>query len=311
LVFNPIFFCQKYDVLKDYEPGHSITYLFTRDAYPSSFIFDTTSTINVFNGTFRTYIDTISFNLVDSIKTYQLTIHKVGTEIYQNPVRIIWSRSIDTLYSRTISEHTNQHFNSGFNKIYGWLFPDTVYQSPRCPYDSTIFYPYNYYYRFYEFPSVDTFDLRGDTLVLTNTLTDCFDISSTNQFIITKSEGLIKRTHRVYNFFDWSFADVYRKDEVSGIKTKEAFPNNFILYQNHPNPFNPITIIKYKVPEFSYLTIKVYDVLGNEIASLVNEEKPAGSYEVEFNGTTFPSGIYFYQLQLGNFWDTKKMVLIK
>ena len=191
------------------------------------------------------------------------------------------------------------------------MFPDTVYQSPRCPFDSTIFYPYSYYYRFYEFPSADTFDIRGDTLVLTNALTDCFDISSTNEFIITKSEGLVKRTHRVYNFFDWSFADVYRKDEVSGIKTIETFPNNFILYQNYPNPFNPATKIEYQIPQRSFVTINIYDVLGNEIVSLVNEEKSAGSYEVEFNGNDLPSGIYFYQLQEGNFLDTKKMVLIK
>ena len=94
-------------------------------------------------------------------------------------------------------------------------------------------------------------------------------------------------------------------------------PNDFLLYQNYPNPFNPTTKIKYTVPvtlsevEGSLVTLKVYDVLGNEIATLVNEENSTGSYEVEFDGNNLPSGIYFYQLQTGQFIETKKMLLIK
>jgi hypothetical protein len=92
-------------------------------------------------------------------------------------------------------------------------------------------------------------------------------------------------------------------------------PKEFSLYQNYPNPFNPITTIKYQIPELSFVTLKVYDVLGNKIATLVNKELPAGVYEVEFNPASsirYPaSGIYFYQLQAGNFVETKKMILIK
>jgi len=88
-------------------------------------------------------------------------------------------------------------------------------------------------------------------------------------------------------------------------------PTEFDLYQNYPNPFNPYTTIEYQIPEISLVTLKVYDVLGNEITTLVNEEKPAGSYEVEFDATTLPSGVYFYRLQAGDFFETKKMVLMK
>ncbi len=73
--------------------------------------------------------------------------------------------------------------------------------------------------------------------------------------------------------------------------------DEFKLYQNYPNPFNPSTIINYQIPQQEFVTIKVYDILGNEIAILVNEEKPAGSYEVEFNASSLPSGVYFYQLK--------------
>ena len=88
-------------------------------------------------------------------------------------------------------------------------------------------------------------------------------------------------------------------------------PTKFSLEQNYPNPFNPVTSIKYVVGSLQNVTLKVYDILGNEIETLVNEEKPAGTYEVEFDGSGFPSGVYFYKLEAGNFIETRKMVLIK
>jgi photosystem II stability/assembly factor-like uncharacterized protein len=94
-------------------------------------------------------------------------------------------------------------------------------------------------------------------------------------------------------------------------ETVSELPNNFLVSQNYPNPFNPTTTIIYQLPEISFVTIKVYDVLGKEIATLVNEEKPVGNYEVEFNGNELTSGIYFYQLRAGSFMETKKMILLK
>lgn len=88
-------------------------------------------------------------------------------------------------------------------------------------------------------------------------------------------------------------------------------PSNFALHQNFPNPFNPSTKIKFVIPKSSFVNLKVYNVLGKEIAALVNEERPAGSYEVEFNATTLPSGVYFYQLRVGSFVETKMMLLLK
>jgi hypothetical protein len=94
-------------------------------------------------------------------------------------------------------------------------------------------------------------------------------------------------------------------------EVKELDVTNFFLSQNHPNPFNSNTKINYQLPEQSSVTIRVYDILGDEIATLVNEEKQAGAYEIEFNGNGLTSGIYFYQLQVGSFVETKKMILIK
>ncbi|MGB5896082.1 MAG: T9SS type A sorting domain-containing protein, partial [Ignavibacteriaceae bacterium] len=99
---------------------------------------------------------------------------------------------------------------------------------------------------------------------------------------------------------------------VSVEENEMIIPTGYALYQNFPNPFNPsTTIISYSVAELSFVTLKVYDVLGNEIVTLINEEMPVGSYNVEFKATQLPSGIYFYRLQAGSFVETKKMVLMK
>ena len=92
---------------------------------------------------------------------------------------------------------------------------------------------------------------------------------------------------------------------------RDATPYNYLLYQNYPNPFNPSTKIKFSIPDQSYVAIKVFDVLGGEVATLINEEKPVGSYEVEFNASRLPSGIYFYRLQANEFAQVKKMILLK
>ena len=90
-----------------------------------------------------------------------------------------------------------------------------------------------------------------------------------------------------------------------------GYDKNLNLIQNYPNPSNAITTIKFQIPELSFVTLKVYDVLGNEITTIVNEEKPAGNYVMEFDATGLPSGIYFYQFKVGDFVKTKKMVIMK
>ncbi|MBK7499508.1 MAG: T9SS type A sorting domain-containing protein [Ignavibacteriales bacterium] len=90
-------------------------------------------------------------------------------------------------------------------------------------------------------------------------------------------------------------------------------PKEFLLQQNYPNPFNPSTNIQYAISSTQFVTLKVYDLLGREVATLVNEEKPAGSYNAQFtmNNVQLSSGIYFYKLQAGDFVETKKMILLK
>jgi hypothetical protein len=91
----------------------------------------------------------------------------------------------------------------------------------------------------------------------------------------------------------------------------EVIPTNLTLSQNYPNPFNPSTSITYSIPEEAAITIKIYDITGTEIETLVNEEKRAGTYELTWNAENLPSGVYFYQLTAGSFVETKKMLLLK
>jgi hypothetical protein len=98
---------------------------------------------------------------------------------------------------------------------------------------------------------------------------------------------------------------------TSANATSYLLPASFVLYQNYPNPFNPSTKIKYSLPQSSKVTLKVFDVLGKEVAVLVDEVKSRGVYEINWNAESFPSGVYFYQIKAGDFIETKKMILMK
>ncbi|MEO8664742.1 MAG: DUF4394 domain-containing protein [Ignavibacteria bacterium] len=97
----------------------------------------------------------------------------------------------------------------------------------------------------------------------------------------------------------------------SGNTPVTIIPNTYELTQNYPNPFNPVTRISFSLPKQTQITLKVYDILGKEIATLVNEVKPAGTYDVNFNASSFSSGVYFYKIEADNFTDIKRMMLIK
>ena len=99
--------------------------------------------------------------------------------------------------------------------------------------------------------------------------------------------------------------NVTKEDEYS------ILPIVCILYDNYPNPFNPVTTFKYGIPERTLVELRIYDILGREVELLVNEEQDSGYYEINFNANNLSGGIYLYQLKAGNFIKTKKMILLK
>jgi len=99
---------------------------------------------------------------------------------------------------------------------------------------------------------------------------------------------------------------------IVGIRQESSIvPDNYSLSQNYPNPFNPVTIIKFELPKQSYVKLTVFDILGREITTLVNSMKSAGTYIVDFDGSSLSSGIYYYRLETKDFTDVKKMMLLK
>jgi hypothetical protein len=134
-------------------------------------------------------------------------------------------------------------------------------------------------------------------LGLTNKNVFALTISRTNILAGTYEGGIWKRP----------------LSEVTAIKGlyRAGAVKEFSLKQNYPNPFNPETKIKYSLPIQSFVTLKIYNAMGEEIATLVNEEKAAGSYDINFNASRLASGIYFYKLQSGSLIETRKLCVLK
>ena len=99
---------------------------------------------------------------------------------------------------------------------------------------------------------------------------------------------------------------------VTGVApSKQGLPGHFALEQNYPNPFNPSTMISFSLPTKSFVTLKVFDVIGREVTTLASEEKNAGTHQLQWNASSMPSGIYFYRLQAGSFTETKRLIVLK
>ena len=133
---------------------------------------------------------------------------------------------------------------------------------------------------------------------LTNHYIGALAVSGTYLFAGTSGDGVWRRplSEMITSVWETTWNDL---------------PIEYKLGQNYPNPFNPATTIRYSIPQTSQVIIKVFDILGNEMETLINEEKPVGNYEIEFDASKLPSGVYFYRLQADNFIETKKMALMK
>ena len=146
--------------------------------------------------------------------------------------------------------------------------------------------------------------------------------SGTDYDFAVTTGGTVEFTHEIFDNTgsghpgDGVDATVYTLDFANIIvsvdgQTGDQLPETYSLGLNYPNPFNPSTTINYAVPQNSFISLRVFDILGNEVQTLVNETKSAGKYTVSFDAASIPSGVYFYTLEAGNFVSTKKMLLLK
>lgn len=131
--------------------------------------------------------------------------------------------------------------------------------------------------------------------VITGTLGQvCVDLSATTSYNVQSG-----------------FWYMYYQGVVVSVGDEELIPTVYNLEQNYPNPFNPSTIIKFAVPERSRVLVKIYDILGGEVTTIVNEELDAGWYEKTFDAALLSTGVYIYRMQAGNYVSIKKMLMIK
>lgn len=123
-----------------------------------------------------------------------------------------------------------------------------------------------------------------------------------SRIAIDNLRGVTQGVTTIYDYFG---------DPPASVSETEGIPSGFTLGQNYPNPFNPSTTIKFSILQRGLVNLKVFNLLGQEITTLVNEELETGSYEAKFNASVLPSGTYFYRLQAGSFVETKRMMLLK
>jgi len=205
---------------------------------------------------------------------------------------------------------TNSNNGNTYNsKVHSFSTFDTVYVAlPILPKNGAIINPFDITFTWNKvtYGVRYNFELARDVM-FTDILITKSDIVNTFIHIDSLEYGRdyfwrIRTLNSFLNEFIWS--DTYKISTIN-------FPNEYSLMQNYPNPFNPITTIQFQLPSAGNVTLKVFDVLGSEVSTLVNEYREAGSYDVEFNASSLSSGVYYYQLISGSFIQTHKMMLLK
>ncbi len=136
------------------------------------------------------------------------------------------------------------------------------------------------------------------------------DGTTTEKHSYTYKDRLESSSAYYYRLKQIDYSGKFTTSKTVKVKNDNLL-NSFALEQNYPNPFNPTTNIEFQIEKFGFVSLKIYDALGREVATLVNEEKPAGNYEVQFDASKLTSGIYFYKITSGKFSQVKKMILMK
>jgi hypothetical protein len=161
---------------------------------------------------------------------------------------------------------------------------------------------------------VKTNDDEIDTVKINGVVTNIYHNVSENYFWYVQGQKfpIFLISYSTYSNTYSKVVSYCIENEPVGInQISTTVPDKFILYQNFPNPFNPVTNIKYQISNNSFVILKIFDILGKVVATLVNEKQTPGTYEVKWDAMICPSGIYFYSLETDNFKQTKKMILIK
>ncbi|MBE0539672.1 MAG: T9SS type A sorting domain-containing protein [Ignavibacterium sp.] len=235
--------------------------------------------------------------------------------LYPYPEEIVFSE--DSIYIPTLSD-------SGSTKIinasdYAVKVDSIISVGSFCGYWGNFNKP-GFEYPFYLVQSVPGF--MGDTLGIIIPPHDSINVSFYEVDLCPICDYevqnyFIDTLRYVFTYMDGNVYLFSKSIQISGeghpsdVESEGVLPGEFALYQNYPNPFNPSTKISWQSPVSSWQTLSVYDVLGNEVATLVNEYRNAGNYEINFDASKLSSGVYYYQIRAGSFVETKKMIYLK
>lgn len=211
----------------------------------------------------------------------------------------------DTTYGSTGANYAYAYFKNSGSTPVNIRFKRILDNLPNTMWSSSICYGVCYA------PFINVVPLEGDpAITLITGVQDTMDITYDAPTL-----GIADVIIRMYNENDTNqYIDrhFYLNVNSVGINTISTLAENYSLSQNYPNPFNPSTKIEFSIPNSGNVSLKVYDILGNEVASLVNNERlSAGKYKADFNASYLSSGIYYYTIRANNFTDTKKMLLVK
>jgi hypothetical protein len=310
------------DILKSFQVGREWTYSYDWDEYDTQYplfhfgpdvfsvSFTGELTVTVLEAKEDPQIQAISLQMKLKTRGTETRKNKNGDEIAWIPID---SSSTVELREDSCAEPSTQATRA----IRGWLFPDTLRAPKRCDPDRK-FYPLGKFYRYYKFPFDTLFQLVGDTLTTTVNFGDCFDSPSEATYVIVPDSGIVYYDCRAaawvpFGGFVYRYGMLLRRlgsRIVDAVEGKSIQPR-VRLHQNYPNPFNPSTTISYELPARSHVTLKVFNVLGQEAATLENGEVQAGRHQVRWNADGLPSGMYFYQLRANSFMETRKMLLLQ
>jgi len=307
-IFPTAVFSQTYDLLKHLHSNRAYEYNYSYNEFDN--MNDTTLVLSHFRGKKIIGLDSIRFRTIDSVYYYGPCV-KIGQEIKIKAGDTISIIPIEQSEPFVIEEIKVNGPDSIRYKLSGWLFPDSIYLPVVDSLDPIPVYSLPHIYRFYS--DADSMLFNDDTLLIhyRPAIVNYYDSYLSEDFYVTSGKGLVKYLKH-FSYFGQGFSETYSLDFIAeaSILSIEN-PKDFLLSQNYPNPFNPTTSIEYKIAEPGFVSIKVFDALGREVAALVNEFMQPGNYKINFDASNLPSGIYFYRMITNNFITTKKFTLLK
>ncbi len=258
-------------------------------------------------------------------------------EIYAYGLRNVWKFSFDFQTNKLWAADVGQNKYEEINIIekggnYGWRLMEGFhcYNPSNCD-QSGLALPLHEY----EHNDLGGYSITGGYVYRGNEAEELFgkyiygDFVTGNIWALKVENGEVISNERIFDtnysiaafgedekknlyFSSFGSGKIYKISGTPATSVKEGIiPTEFQLFQNFPNPFNPTTIIEYSILSNEHISLKVYDVLGNEIATLINKVQSAGSYQAAFDASNFTSGVYYYKLETDNFSSVKKMILLK